>query len=147
MTTTAIVNAKMANDRGVAPSPVDGLRSEGILPNIDRIVAAWNAGRIPAIFYAPDGNLDTCAVLPKRQLSSDLGWSGGRVEVVTMTRQQVTRYADALQWIGTDAKGAAARARWLRRGNGVPRLLAFCNRGPLYLNFDLETGFAPEPGT
>ena len=131
-----------------APAPVDGLRTEGILPNLERIVASWNAGRVPALFYAPDRTLDDCAWLPSGGLRSDLRWAGGCVEFVRMTRQQVTKCADSMQWVCTDGKGAA-RARWLRRrrGVGAPRLLVFCNRGPLHLDFDHENGFTPAPGT
>ena len=130
------------------PTPVDGLRAEGILPNLERIVASWNDGRVPALFYAPDRTLDDCAWLPSGGLRSDLRWAGGCVEFVRMTRQQVTKCADSMQWVCTDGKGAA-RARWLRRrrGVGAPRLLVFCNRGPLHLDFDHENGFTPAPGT
>jgi hypothetical protein len=118
-------------------TPVVGLLAEGIIPNFEHIVAAWNAGRVPVLFFALDFGHGH-DVWPR-----ELGWKGQRVQLARMTKSQVFRYANALVWLCPNGQAA----RWLRRTRGPHRLLVLCDGGRrACLNFTPEAGFTSEPG-
>lgn len=139
-TTEKTVMVDASSDVAVVPGYTikSDLLTEGVLPNHQRIVEIWNAGRVPVLFFGVSSGSAT-----RREWPANL-WNESRIQLTRMTRQQLTQFVNAREWLRADGK---AVARWLRRKDARPRLLVFLDDGTLCLNWDDGIGFSREPGT
>jgi hypothetical protein len=110
--------------------------TEGLITNIERLLAIWNRGGIAVLFFDVGDARDL-------QWLRDLGFdeAGGRVQLRRLTRQQVTRIVKA---IGSAYEDDAPIATWLQRKN-LARVIVFVRDGTYCLNFDPDTGVSSEP--